>query len=370
MVPRGAPSPGRDAALVAGPTDGRRGPAGRTPLGAIAAERDLDATLTPAVDQLLAVHGDLATRSTGGRWTPAPHGSAASRAERIARRCRGRRGQALVELALVMPLLLLLMVAALDFGRVFYSLITISNAAREGAIEASYDPSSFVAGQPCDKETNRVMCRAVNEATGSFVRIAPADVTLACTPSCSAVLGNRVTVRVEGHFTLLTPLMAIFTGRQDLTLSSTSSARIATPPVAGIASTPAPTVAATATPAPSVSPAPSGSGLTPSPTASASPTCSVPVAVVSVNPTSGVKSKNKNTGTIFQFASTGTTQMSADCQPIWSWNFGDAGGQSSIASPTYKYTTANADPGFLVTLIASNSAGSSTATLRLKVTNQ
>lgn len=42
-------------------------------------------------------------------------------------------GQALVEFAFVLPVLLLLMVAIIDFGLIFYTQITVTNAAWEGA---------------------------------------------------------------------------------------------------------------------------------------------------------------------------------------------------------------------------------------------
>lgn len=51
-------------------------------------------------------------------------------------RCRG---QALAEFALVLPLLLLLMVGILDFGRAVYASHTIGNAAREAARLAIVD---------------------------------------------------------------------------------------------------------------------------------------------------------------------------------------------------------------------------------------
>lgn len=44
-----------------------------------------------------------------------------------------QKGQALVELALTLPLILLLILGAVDFGRMFYHKIVITNAAREGA---------------------------------------------------------------------------------------------------------------------------------------------------------------------------------------------------------------------------------------------
>lgn len=50
---------------------------------------------------------------------------------------RTARGQALVELTLLLPLLVLLVMGAIDFGRLYFSYTTIANAAREGAMCAS-----------------------------------------------------------------------------------------------------------------------------------------------------------------------------------------------------------------------------------------
>ena len=44
-----------------------------------------------------------------------------------------RKGGAAVELAVVFPLLLLLIVGVVDYGRVFYTSVTVANAARAGA---------------------------------------------------------------------------------------------------------------------------------------------------------------------------------------------------------------------------------------------
>lgn len=43
------------------------------------------------------------------------------------------RGQALVEMVLVLPILLLLVFGTIEFGRVFNSYLEVTNAAREGA---------------------------------------------------------------------------------------------------------------------------------------------------------------------------------------------------------------------------------------------
>ncbi len=55
---------------------------------------------------------------------------------------RPSRGQSLVELALVTPVLFLLMLGILDFARVFFSYVTVSNAARTGARYVSVYPDT------------------------------------------------------------------------------------------------------------------------------------------------------------------------------------------------------------------------------------
>src|SRR5688500_8375066 len=64
------------------------------------------------------------------------------------------RGQALVETALVLPLLALLMVMALDFGRVFFGWVALQNAARIGADFAAQTPEAWD-GLPASEDDNR-----------------------------------------------------------------------------------------------------------------------------------------------------------------------------------------------------------------------
>jgi Flp pilus assembly protein TadG len=49
------------------------------------------------------------------------------------RRARRQEGQALIEFALLLPLLFLLIVNVINFGAMLYSFITVANAARAGA---------------------------------------------------------------------------------------------------------------------------------------------------------------------------------------------------------------------------------------------
>lgn len=59
---------------------------------------------------------------------------------------RGRRGQTLVEFALTLPLLLLLLLGIIEFGRIFQAWVTLQNAARTAAryaVTGRYDQSIF-----------------------------------------------------------------------------------------------------------------------------------------------------------------------------------------------------------------------------------
>lgn len=59
---------------------------------------------------------------------------------------RGDLGQSLVELALALPLLLLILIGLADFGRAFYYTSAVASAAREGAayVAATGSPDALV----------------------------------------------------------------------------------------------------------------------------------------------------------------------------------------------------------------------------------
>jgi Flp pilus assembly protein TadG len=273
------------------------------------------------------------------------------------------RGQALVELALILPVLMLLATATVDLGRLFYAQITIAGAAREGALEAGQNPTSFQAGQPCDPTTNRVMCRVLIESQGSFYTITPADVTDTCmdasgnviTCPATPTLGETATIKVVGHFGVITPIIAAFTNGASVTLSSTAVAQLDVQPT-GSSATPSPSPSPTPTPTPSASPT-----ATPSPTPTPTPViCPTPIAQFSVNPTSGTYTHGGTTGTTFAFTDQSTIQQQVGCSIAWSWSFGDGAG-ASTQNASHVYTAHGTSQGkyYTVTLVvsASNSNG-------------
>jgi Flp pilus assembly protein TadG len=270
----------------------------------------------------------------------------------ITQRLRPRsRGQALVEFALILPVFLLLALAAIDLGRIFYSEITVTNAARAGAVEASYNPTSFAAGSACSA-TNRVMCAATKESSGSFVTVGTGDISVACSPSCAtgATPANEVTVSVIGHFTLVTPLLAFFTGGTNITLHSVAVADIVTlPAAAGVTPTPTPTATATPTPTPTAT----AVGATPTPTATATATPTpVPCPTPLVSFTYSQQNKNKPV----DFTSTSSPTTGSCAISFWRWDFGD-GVVFAGAVPSASHDYAQQATTFNVTLTVTYPSG-------------
>ena len=74
-----------------------------------------------------------------GRWQSSRHELPRARVRQSRTSC-DRRGAALVELAVLLPLLAFLFVIAVDFARIYHYSLTLQNCARAGAMYAS-DPN-------------------------------------------------------------------------------------------------------------------------------------------------------------------------------------------------------------------------------------
>ncbi len=134
-----------------------------------------------------------------------------------ARRKHGEKGQALVEFALLVPIFLILMFAIVDFGMGFYSWITVTNGAREGARLGAVLASA-------DEITDRVYDSVVlpDEDTKMTVTVTNAQ----------GAPGESVVVQVDYDYDFMTPLAGLvqfMTGDTigpTLTLSSTADMRL------------------------------------------------------------------------------------------------------------------------------------------------
>ncbi len=131
---------------------------------------------------------------------------------------RGEKGQAMVEFALILPILILLLCGIIDFGWIFGNQVVLSNATRESAryMAMNYDPTAT---------------SAANKAVAVDVLddlVPPAVIPSNMTVTFSAVVGTdstSVTVGVSYPLKVLTPLVGVILGNT-FTISASTSMRV------------------------------------------------------------------------------------------------------------------------------------------------
>jgi len=108
---------------------------------------------------------------------------------------KNKQGQALVELALVLPILIMLIMGTIEFGRIFHSYLLITNAAREGA-------RAGIVG--LDDTAIRTRVKDVS------VSLALADSQISIEPiQNSRVRGVPLTIQVDYSINLITPVLDV-----------------------------------------------------------------------------------------------------------------------------------------------------------------
>jgi Flp pilus assembly protein TadG len=104
------------------------------------------------------------------------------------RRIRKEDGQSFVEFALIMPFLIFLVLAIVQFGRGFHDYITITDAARVGAREAAVHRTTA-----CATATTKI----------NGMGVIPSGSTIACT--AGANVGDQVSVTITSSFSVGLP---------------------------------------------------------------------------------------------------------------------------------------------------------------------
>jgi Flp pilus assembly protein TadG len=108
---------------------------------------------------------------------------------------RAERGQSLLELAILLPVLLIILLGILDVGRLYMTMVAIHDAAAEGA--------SYAASYPT--RTDQIQQRAAESST-ALTTIDPLMVVV--TYGDSPTSGQPITVTVNYDYDLLTPLLS------------------------------------------------------------------------------------------------------------------------------------------------------------------
>ena len=122
---------------------------------------------------------------------------------------KSEKGQSLVEFALILPLLVLLLLAIIDFGRVFHVYLTMDHAGREAARAASIG-----------KDNAAIKTVAVTDAS----TIGLTDSQVAINPEGSRPTGTDVKITITYPVSFLTPMIGNIIG--PLTLTDTTVMRV------------------------------------------------------------------------------------------------------------------------------------------------
>ena len=230
----------------------------------------------------------------------------------------GGRGQSLVEFALVLPILLLLTMIALDFGRAYLGYINLQNLTRVAANFAANHPNAWLT--PNDAATiTKYRNQVLADAAATNCSLSP------------AVPANPTFIDTNPD--------GIFPGIGDqASVTFTCNFKVITPLISGILGSNIPVTAKAVFPVKSALSATSSGG---------GGACQLPAAAINANPQSGSVPLTVN----FMDASGGGAGVS------WAWNFGDTQ-ISNLRDPgNHPYNTVGT---YVVTLAVTNVCGTST----------
>lgn len=253
-------------------------------------------------------------------------------------RDRASRGQSLVEFALVLPILLLLMLIALDFGRVYLGWINLQNMTRIAANYAANAPDAWDATPDTTVQTryrNQVLADAaatncrLPQSGGNPVVPPP---TFTDVNSNGIGLGDTVQVQITCTFDVITPLISNILGG-----TVAVSAESNFPVKSGLTAT--------------------GGGGGGGGSGSAATAAFSANGAISPDPISGVGPFD------VEFRDTSGGSPNA-----WRWDFGDGSPIVTVQDPLiHTFTCATASCTYTVEMEATNAVGSSTATMAVTV---
>jgi hypothetical protein len=171
-----------------------------------------------------------------------------------------RHGQAVTELALILPVLMLIVLLVLDFGHLFLGWVNLQNTARIGADYAATHPKAWSASPDPDAQARYE--ELIRRDATTINCVLPSAIPTPAFPDGTSTLNGRAQVKLTCNFAILTPIISQVIG-SPLGLGASADFPIR----AGLANVAPPPPPPPPSPTPTPTPTP-----TPDPSASASPT--------------------------------------------------------------------------------------------------
>ncbi|HEY4754307.1 MAG TPA: TadE family protein [Candidatus Limnocylindrales bacterium] len=192
-----------------------------------------------------------------------------------------------MEFALVFPVMLLLVLFGIDFGRVFLGWVELNNAVRNAANYAAENPEAWSTTNPILPVQQQYRTLVQNEAARINCALPATIPPPAFTNGFNGPkpIGSPVSVRITCSFSFITPVMGSFFGGALPVAASASyptrNGMIPNIPLASVAPSASPSQSPSDSPSASPSGSPSASpssspSASPSPTPTPEPVCTIP----------------------------------------------------------------------------------------------
>ena len=140
---------------------------------------------------------------------------------------RSERGQSLVELAITLPILVLLLLGTLDFGMAIFSYSMLRDAAQEGAFYGSFNPSNIT---EIENRARNISPRAEDAIFSSPVQLRNTDLIKVSVRAlgnyCQGAengVANSIQVNVSYKYPLLMPFIGRLIGSNTIPLTGTAT---------------------------------------------------------------------------------------------------------------------------------------------------
>ncbi|MHC1694377.1 MAG: TadE/TadG family type IV pilus assembly protein [Eubacteriales bacterium] len=129
---------------------------------------------------------------------------------------KNKKGQAMVELAVTLPIFILVLCGIIDFGWIITNQNSIDYSARAGARYATVNSSGADAVETIRDYTNALIPSRLSEGL---------NIEITFTNTANHTMGD-VIVSVTGQVEALTPVTGIFTSGEEITLSSSCRMKV------------------------------------------------------------------------------------------------------------------------------------------------
>ena len=137
------------------------------------------------------------------------------------------RGQSLVELAITLPILILLLLGTLDFGMAIFSYSMLRDAAQEGAFYGSFNPTNVA---EIENRARNISPRAEDVVFSSPVQLRDTDAVKvnvqalgdACQGATNGV-ANSIQVNVSYRYPIMMPFIGRLIGSNTIPLTGTAT---------------------------------------------------------------------------------------------------------------------------------------------------